>query len=87
MVNELPRLSVNAVTAQNFALPGRIAAFVSDIFASYSMVSLSGGLNGQLFCLSDPTITESQAQRMDFCLPLPLSVPRKNVLLTAAQPP
>lgn len=33
-----PRLSINAVTAQNFALPVKIAAFVNDIFASYSMV-------------------------------------------------
>jgi predicted translin family RNA/ssDNA-binding protein len=40
MVNELPRLSVNAVTAQNFALPGRIAAFVGDVFTSYSMVRI-----------------------------------------------
>ncbi|RSH85683.1 hypothetical protein EHS25_003824 [Saitozyma podzolica] len=40
MVNELPRLSINAVTAQNFALPVKIAAFVNDIFASYSMLNL-----------------------------------------------
>ncbi|WOO77032.1 Translin [Vanrija pseudolonga] len=40
MVNELPRLSVNSVTAQSFALPGRIASFVNDIFASYSMLNL-----------------------------------------------
>ncbi|BEJ17530.1 hypothetical protein CspHIS471_0609310 [Cutaneotrichosporon sp. HIS471] len=40
MVNELPRLSVNSVTAQNFKLPGRIALFVNDIFASYSMLNL-----------------------------------------------
>ncbi|RSH88547.1 uncharacterized protein EHS24_001092 [Apiotrichum porosum] len=40
MVNELPRLSINSVTAQNFELPGRIAAFVNDIFASYSMLNL-----------------------------------------------
>jgi hypothetical protein len=47
MVNELPRLSINAVTAQNFALPGRIAAFVNDVFASYSMVRvLAAGIDG-----------------------------------------
>ncbi|KAK4689191.1 GPI ethanolamine phosphate transferase 2/3 subunit F, partial [Tremellales sp. Uapishka_1] len=40
MVNDLPRLSINAVTAQNFELPPKIAAFVNDIFASYSMLNL-----------------------------------------------
>ncbi|WRT68698.1 uncharacterized protein IL334_005678 [Kwoniella shivajii] len=39
-VNELPRLSVNAVTAQNFELPVKIASFVNDIFASYSLLNL-----------------------------------------------
>ncbi|KAK8854533.1 hypothetical protein IAR55_003272 [Kwoniella newhampshirensis] len=39
-VNELPRLSINAVTSQNFALPVKIAAFVNDIFASYSLLNL-----------------------------------------------
>lgn len=33
-----PRLSINAVTSQNFELPVKIAAFVNDIFASYSLV-------------------------------------------------
>ncbi|KAK1921017.1 Translin [Papiliotrema laurentii] len=40
MVNELPRLSVNSVTAQNFELPVKIASFVNDIFASYSLLNL-----------------------------------------------
>ncbi|KAL7420240.1 Translin-1 [Cryptotrichosporon argae] len=40
MVNELPRLSINSVTAQNFELPVKIAAFVGDIFASYSILNL-----------------------------------------------
>ncbi|KAI9637708.1 Translin [Dioszegia hungarica] len=40
MVNELPRLSINAVTAQNFALPVKIAAFVNDVFQSYSLLNL-----------------------------------------------
>ncbi|KAL0247215.1 hypothetical protein I308_104250 [Cryptococcus tetragattii IND107] len=39
-VNELPRLSVNAVTSQNFELPVKIAAFVNDIFVSYSLLNL-----------------------------------------------
>ncbi|WVN86142.1 uncharacterized protein L203_101303 [Cryptococcus depauperatus CBS 7841] len=39
-VNELPRLSINAVTSQNFDLPVKIAAFVNDIFASYSLLNL-----------------------------------------------
>ena len=33
-----PRLSINSVTAQNFDLPVKIASFVNDIFASYSLV-------------------------------------------------
>ncbi|EIW68301.1 hypothetical protein TREMEDRAFT_63473 [Tremella mesenterica DSM 1558] len=40
MVNELPRLSINAVTTQNFFLPIKISAFVNDIFASYSLLNL-----------------------------------------------
>ncbi|ORY32122.1 Translin [Naematelia encephala] len=40
MVNELPRLSINSVTAQNFTLPTKIASFVNDIFASYSLLNL-----------------------------------------------
>ncbi|WVR09334.1 hypothetical protein IAU60_006400 [Kwoniella sp. DSM 27419] len=39
-VNELPRLSINAVTSQNFELPMKISAFVNDIFASYSLLNL-----------------------------------------------
>ncbi|WVW85278.1 hypothetical protein I302_107316 [Kwoniella bestiolae CBS 10118] len=39
-VNELPRLSVNAVTSQNFDLPIKISSFVNDIFASYSLLNL-----------------------------------------------
>ncbi|OCF35778.1 hypothetical protein I317_05186 [Kwoniella heveanensis CBS 569] len=39
-VNELPRLSINAVTAQNFDLPIKISSFVNDIFASYSLLNL-----------------------------------------------
>ncbi|KAK6910989.1 hypothetical protein L486_05240 [Kwoniella mangroviensis CBS 10435] len=39
-VNELPRLSVNAVTSQNFELPIKISSFVNDIFASYSLLNL-----------------------------------------------
>ncbi|WVQ80031.1 hypothetical protein IAT38_002132 [Cryptococcus sp. DSM 104549] len=39
-VNELPRLSINAVTSQNFDLPVKIASFVNDIFASYSLLNL-----------------------------------------------
>jgi hypothetical protein len=35
-----PRLSINSVTAQNFSLPVKIAAFVNDIFASYSLVRI-----------------------------------------------
>lgn len=35
-----PRLSVNAVTSQNFELPVKIAAFVNDIFVSYSLVRI-----------------------------------------------
>lgn len=33
-----PRLSINSVTAQNYDLPQKIASFVNDIFASYSLV-------------------------------------------------
>ncbi|CAD6585943.1 MAG: hypothetical protein TREMPRED_004283 [Tremellales sp. Tagirdzhanova-0007] len=36
----MPRLSINSVTAQNFSLPVKIAAFVNDIFASYSLLNL-----------------------------------------------
>ncbi|ODN83500.1 hypothetical protein L202_01634 [Cryptococcus amylolentus CBS 6039] len=39
-VNELPRLSINAVTSQNFDLPVKISAFVNDIFSSYSLLNL-----------------------------------------------
>ncbi|ORX38235.1 Translin [Kockovaella imperatae] len=39
-INELPRLSVNAVTAGNYHLPLRIASFVNDVFASYSQLNL-----------------------------------------------
>ncbi|WWC93257.1 hypothetical protein V866_000090 [Kwoniella sp. B9012] len=39
-VNELPRLSINAVTSQNFELPIKISSFVNDIFASYSLLNL-----------------------------------------------
>lgn len=42
MTDHQPRLSINSVTAQNFALPGRIASFVNDVFASYSMVRTWG---------------------------------------------
>ncbi|WWC90385.1 uncharacterized protein L201_005318 [Kwoniella dendrophila CBS 6074] len=39
-VNELPRLSINAVTSQNFELPIKISSFINDIFASYSLLNL-----------------------------------------------
>lgn len=38
--DEQPRLSINSVTAQNYDLPQKIASFVNDIFASYSLVRL-----------------------------------------------
>lgn len=40
-LTDQPRLSINSVTAQNFELPTRMATFVNDIFASYSLVSLN----------------------------------------------
>lgn len=36
--DQQPRLSINSVTAQNYDLPQKIASFVNDIFASYSLV-------------------------------------------------
>lgn len=39
MTDAQPRLSINSVTAQNYDLPQKIASFVNDIFASYSLVS------------------------------------------------
>ncbi|KAJ7600593.1 Translin [Mycena floridula] len=40
LVNELSRLAVNAVTLENFEEPFRIAAFVKEIFAGFSMLNL-----------------------------------------------
>ncbi|KAF9534474.1 translin [Crepidotus variabilis] len=40
VVNELSRLSVNAVTLGNFEEPIKISSFVKDIFAGFSMLNL-----------------------------------------------
>lgn len=46
-----PRLSINSVTAQNFSLPVKIAGFVNDIFASYSLVRNIEGTNASFLSL------------------------------------
>lgn len=40
LVNELSRLAVNTVTLENFEEPIKIAAFVKDVFAGFSMLNL-----------------------------------------------
>lgn len=35
-----PRLAVNSVTAQNFALPPRIASFMQDVFSAFTSLNL-----------------------------------------------
>jgi hypothetical protein len=50
-----PRLSINSVTAQNFSLPVKIAGFVNDIFASYSLVRNIEGTNASLSLMVNTT--------------------------------
>lgn len=38
--DQQPRLAVNSVTAQNFALPPRIASFIQDVFSAFTSLNL-----------------------------------------------
>ncbi|WFD02640.1 Translin-1 [Malassezia obtusa] len=44
MVNELPRLAMNAVTAGDFAAPVQIAAFVKQLHAAFQVLNLKNDI-------------------------------------------